>query len=328
MKSEEESKTAAHYISRVSTRTAAKGRRGMGRLRLLFPLGGIACSTHDIPAPFFIIGSGRSGNTLLRKLLCETEGIHIPPETYVLGKSIQSFSGMRHLSWEEIVLVTVGYFEFSPHRDTFGVSFAPAVDELLCLPKEKRTFAAILDHVYRFHAHAMDVSVSRWGDKTPLNVYWLPEIDCVFPSAQYIHIVRDGVDVACSYVRSNLYQSLEEAAMRWRSSVRLAEKFQSRRSQRCLTVRYEDLVKEPEVILARVRAFLDIASWPLREKEPRGRVRLGDVEKLAHHANVMKPVIASQIGAGRRELTPEESRILTPLINADLRRLGYPIVKV
>lgn len=39
--------------------------------------------------PFFIIGSGRSGNTLLRRILTKKNGIVIPPETYVLGKVIR-----------------------------------------------------------------------------------------------------------------------------------------------------------------------------------------------------------------------------------------------
>ena len=36
--------------------------------------------------PFFIIGSGRSGNTLLRTILETHPEVHIPPETYVIGK--------------------------------------------------------------------------------------------------------------------------------------------------------------------------------------------------------------------------------------------------
>ena len=40
--------------------------------------------------PFFIVGSGRSGNTLMRRVLQTSPELHIPPETFVLGDCIES----------------------------------------------------------------------------------------------------------------------------------------------------------------------------------------------------------------------------------------------
>jgi len=41
--------------------------------------------------PFFIIGSGRSGNTLLRSILSGSSDISIPPESYRLPFAIKKF---------------------------------------------------------------------------------------------------------------------------------------------------------------------------------------------------------------------------------------------
>ena len=39
---------------------------------------------------------------------------------------------------------------------------------------------------------------SRWAEKTPLNVRHLGWIYRHFPNARFIHVIRDGRDVACS----------------------------------------------------------------------------------------------------------------------------------
>ena len=51
--------------------------------------------------PFFIIGSPRSGNTLLRRLLTAHSQLHVPPETVVLRECILRFRhyGRFCLKW-------------------------------------------------------------------------------------------------------------------------------------------------------------------------------------------------------------------------------------
>ena len=56
------------------------------QFKYFFSERGIAYSGQQ---PFLlIVGSGRSGNTLLRKLLMENCNIYIPPESYVLGQEV------------------------------------------------------------------------------------------------------------------------------------------------------------------------------------------------------------------------------------------------
>ncbi|HEX6923051.1 MAG TPA: sulfotransferase, partial [Bacillales bacterium] len=57
--------------------------------------------------PFFIIGSGRSGNTLLRTILFQNPDIVIPPESYVLGKAIRRYRQLSWLEWEELCSVVI-----------------------------------------------------------------------------------------------------------------------------------------------------------------------------------------------------------------------------
>ena len=42
-------------------------------------------------APFFIVGSSRSGTTLLRLILCGHSRLHIPPETWFIADLVDRF---------------------------------------------------------------------------------------------------------------------------------------------------------------------------------------------------------------------------------------------
>ncbi len=65
--------------------------------------------------PFFIIGVGRSGNTLFRRILTAHSELHIPPETFVLGECIRKFKRYgRWLDWPDAVSLIMGLFAFHP----------------------------------------------------------------------------------------------------------------------------------------------------------------------------------------------------------------------
>ncbi|MFQ5494694.1 MAG: sulfotransferase, partial [Phycisphaerae bacterium] len=141
--------------------------------------------------PCFVVGAPRSGNTLVRRILTTNDQLHIPPETYVLAQVIRAFRRHRAQPWHHLVLLVLALFEFNPEFDRFGVSLRPLFKELRDAPRDARSLALILDRLYRYHGESVNRSCERWGDKTPLNIYCLPELRSVFPGAQFIHVVRD-----------------------------------------------------------------------------------------------------------------------------------------
>ena len=61
---------------------------------------------------------------------------------------------------------------------------------------------------------------ARWGDKTPGYVKSMREIQAYLPEARFIHLIRDGRDVALSVLKQTWGpQSIEAAAEKWRSRV-------------------------------------------------------------------------------------------------------------
>jgi hypothetical protein len=293
-------------------------------LKHLIPRAGYPLRNGARYRPFFIVGSGRSGNTLLRRVLYAHPDLHIPPETYVLGHTIRLFRQNRNLRWKDLVHLVLSSFEYYPAFDTFGVpTLRPLAVRLGKLLPAQRSLSAILDGFYRYHADVSERPCVRWGDKTPDNTYCLDAIRRVFPEAQFIHMVRDGCDVAYSYVYTGMFPTEREAAVIWSDMVRRGRRFCSSFPDCCLEVRYEEFVTRPEPSVKKVCGFLGIEYLPGMLDSGDVAANMGDVSALEHHSKVRAPIRTDSIGKGRRGFTGAQKKAVHEIIGSDLAELGY-----
>lgn len=277
--------------------------------------------------PFFIVGSGRSGNTLLRRILQAHSELHIPPENHALGAAITVYRRNRGLPWPHLVDLVLGTFQFSHGFDAFELELRPLAEQLHKAPDDERNLAHVLDAFYRFHAEVHEQRCVHWGDKTPLNTFNAFKVASVFPAVRFIHMVRDGVDVVESYVRAGLISSYEEAARRWSSSVETARRVQRRYAKQFFEIRYEELVREPTRIVRGVCDFLGIDFEPAMLSQTAHASSMGDVVRYTHHTRALLPISADSIGEGRRKLDPRTLRALSHVIGPQLEELGYePVI--
>lgn len=292
-------------------------------LHQLNPRRGYPLQNGENYRPFFIIGSGRSGNTLLRRILYSSPDIFIPPETYVLGRVVNLFKQNRHLDWKQIVYLILAQFEYHREFETFDLSLRPLAYELEKAPRGARSLAFLLDSFYQYCAKSKDKAFCRWGDKTPLNTFFLDEISSIFPHAQYIHLVRDGCDAIPSYVKSGIYLDIESAAQRWCDSIKKARKFISENSNNSIEIKYEKLVSEPEIVTRKIRDFLEIDFFEKMLVSDQSIEKLGDVVLRKHHNEVLNPISISGIGKGRSSLSDHDRQLLHKIIERELTELGY-----
>lgn len=273
-------------------------------------------------APFFIIGSGRCGTTLLRAALETEPSVHIPPETHVLGPLIRRYRWYSRLPWTELNKLILGTFEFHAHFAAFEITLRDLYLELLNVPAERLNLAHVLNRVYLEHAKSFKPSATRWGDKTPLNTFYLKEILSVFPDARFIHVLRDGRDVVRSYVELNRYD-IQEAAARWTRSVRLSRQFGRRHPDRFTEVRYEDLVHDPRGAIQSVCRFLGLQFSDRMLRHHEYDLKLGDVDLLSHHANVKNPISTTRVGRWREFFDDEEAEDVEKALGPALAAAGY-----
>jgi len=269
--------------------------------------------------PFFIVGSGRCGTTLLRRMLEASPEIHIPPEIWALHGSIPYFRRNRNMPWGHLVRYVLGWVQFQVN---FDIPLGPLVDQLLAAPKGSRSLAFILDSLYRYHGEKTGAELVRWGDKTPSNVEIVDEVLAVFPDAKYVHMIRDGVDVVSSMMKIGIKPSLERAARRWKRTVKKARSFSLRHPGICHELRYETLVTEPGPAVEGVCEFLEIG---FRVEMVTSLDHVQSMPDLSrdHLRNARRPISTASLGKGRRELTQEQKQHLQRLIGKELQECGY-----
>ena len=272
--------------------------------------------------PFFIIGSGRSGNTLLRSILSGNSDISIPPESYRIPFAIKKFHIFNNRDWEDIVPQVLKEFEDCKEFYTWEIDITDAQKRLENIADSKRTLSNIFDELFCTYTEKHSPGSKIWGDKTPMNTLYLDWIGTVFPRSKFIHIIRDGRDVASSYLKMERYDTILEAANRWINSIESAQSFGSKIKENYMEIRYEELVTKPEEVIKDTCDFLDIDYDSKMLDHTKQVKKLGDTDK-EHHSNLSKPISSDSVGKWRNNLSESDQESITKLLHKHLQRLGY-----
>ena len=178
--------------------------------------------------PVFILSSVRSGSTLLRVMLDSHSQIHSPHELHLIGLGVQ-LDG-RH--------VTTAMRELGADSDHLEYLLW---DRLL-------------------HREMVRHGKKRVVNKTPSDaLMWRRIVEC-WPDAQFIYLQRHPAAVTDSWHRNRSQWTRERTAedvRRYMTAMELA-----RVERPGLTVRYEDLTREPERELGRICSFVGVAFEP------------------------------------------------------------------
>jgi len=188
-----------------------------------------------------------------------------------------------------------------------------------------RTFTDAVRAV--FDAYATKRGKPRAGDKTPSYVIHMDLLAGLLPEGRFVHIVRDGRDVAMSYMDVPFGpKDMAEAAVFWRRRVG-AGRASGRRlgPGRYLEVWYEELVDQPEDILRRACAFLDLEFDPamLRYHERAEKILSSIPDQNRRlHANLSRPP-TKRVRDWRREMSPRQLAAFEIVAGDLLEELGY-----
>jgi hypothetical protein len=211
--------------------------------------------TTDYP-PLFVVGCGRSGTTMLRLMLDSHPQLAIPGEGHFIPythKILRRFITPEGTLDAEAVAVRIMR---TTHFRRWEVPDEVALRRVRKLSNPN--FGDVVEALYMSYADLH--GKLRWGDKTPIYVRRIPLLAELFGSARFVHVIRDGHDVALSYLSVPWGPStIWEVAQKWTRDVsagRLAGEALGPR--RYLEIRYEDLVASPEVELTRLCEFGDL----------------------------------------------------------------------
>ena len=284
------------------------------------------------PAPF-VVGVGRSGTTLLRLMLDAHLELAIPPETHFLPALIDAFEKVRPSPDELVAAVEThpGWRDFGMSEGELRGAFEGASDAAEAI----RAF---------YSAYAGRHGKPRWGDKTPVYIESISQIGGTLEEVRFVHLIRDGRDVAVSRraraaKRGREPTSAREEAETWRRRIEGARS-QAKDVAHYREWRYEDLVADSEATLREICEYLELefdasmldyhrgASERLAELSDlpgnRGKVRPRS-ERIAAHALTSEPPREDRLGRWRSELGPGEIAAYEAVAGDLLAQLGYEV---
>jgi hypothetical protein len=275
-------------------------------------------------SPVFVIGCHRSGTNLMYDTLLSAGGFAIYRASSPVYSTLIPLAGDLAIAKNREKLMQLWLRSKQFRRSGLG-------------PEEVRTkihnecrsggdfLRIVLGEVAR------NDSAERWAVYDPDNVLHIPTIKREVPDALFVHIVRDGRDIALSLTKMNGLRPLWwdrprhlfAAGLNWQWTVRKGRRYGQAFPDDYTEVHYEDLVNEPKQTLARLAAFLDhdldydrIVSTGL------GRVSIPNTTWKEESRTDFHPV-----DRWKEKLSPREIAALEMLIGDCLEEFGYALTK-
>jgi hypothetical protein len=267
--------------------------------------------TERLPFPF-LVGCGRSGTTLLRAMLDTHPDLAVPPESHFVVDLAGDGSYDRERFLAELYA-----------RDRFSLW---ELDRATLDAALRRTAPSDYAGAVRatFACWAASQGKRRWADKTPGYVLHIGRLADLFPEAVFFHLIRDGRDVAASFLELGWAGTIEEAASHWKLRVVRGQRAGAALAAgRYHELRYEDLVADPEPLLRRLCAAVDLEFSPqMLDHRTRAAEVVRTTSHPSYHRHLDQP-IASDLRDWRRDLGDEDVLRFELIAGDLLGRLGY-----
>lgn len=211
----------------------------------------------------FVVGCARSGTTLLQGMLAAHQRVFSLPETFFFAKVFPRRWIKRHLLWPAIkVRARLPQIVREMGRD----DLLPLAHVGLFQRDYHRPFVTVMDRM------ASDAGKDVWVEKTPWHIHCIDEIQRKIPDAYFIHIVRDGRDMVASLydatqrnptewaslpsISSFKGFSIKECVEFWNREVAISMFWRSHPQH--IMVRYENVVRQPQLVMKSLSRFLGV----------------------------------------------------------------------
>jgi hypothetical protein len=193
-----------------------------------------------------------------------------------------------------------------------------------------------------YEAYMEQQGKPRWGEKTPTYVQKMKLIQRAIPEARFVHVIRDGRDVALSVLDRTVRDlTAGTVAKRWKKKITRARE-DSPKLDHYMEIRYEDLILDTEPVLRKVAEFCELpwddAMLDYHERSGErlqemaralpgdGRAKELSVERrMATHAMTTKPPSADRVARWRTQMSAEQRAEFEAVAGDLLAQLGYPV---
>lgn len=232
----------------------------------------------------FIIGNPRSGTSLFRLMLNAHPNIISPPECGFLH-----WWYVKYKYWNQssntinCIDNFVNDLKSSKKIEDWNLDFDMLKQKII--QTKPQNYAHLGEIVYLMFAEQKGKKPLIIADKNNYYIKHISDLNEIWPTAKYILLVRDGRDVACSYLNIEklvtnspykpiLSNDISTIAREWvENNQKSIDFINTLNNDRSIVVRYEDVVAYPELFLTKVCNFLgvdfneEMLSYYIKNKE-------------------------------------------------------------
>ena len=270
--------------------------------------------------PVFVVGSPRSGTTLVYDMLLSAGGFAI-----YLGES----------SIFNVVAPRFGDLGVRKNREKMWHAWLGSKLFRASGIDPQRVETKILDNCRNagdflrtiMEEIARNQNALRWAGNTPEEILYLPLIKRTIPDALVIHVIRDGRDVALSlsrkrYIKPFPWKKREDAigaAIYWEWILKKGRTVGRTLGSDYMEIRFEQLVSDPPSTLNNLSSFLGHEL----DYDRIQRTALGSVSKPNTSFKTQSPQEFNPVERWKKDLAAHELAKIEGLIGETLTELGY-----
>lgn len=275
--------------------------------------------------PVFIVGSPRSGTTLMRLLLNAHPDIAIPHET-----GVYTLIFNRPIYWK--LLPAYFFLKRVSFYKKLNVGFKEATKHLAFF--DRLSIKNIINAL--FENYAWSNGKKYWGEKTPMHFRFIHQIKKHYPQSTVVFMIRDPRAVVASskrYINEKregddfwITGNMQEILNIWSFSVRYAIKYK----HQIYLLKYETLVDEPETTLKSICRQLGVKysnsmmEFYLNSEKQIPKNIKGELQPW--HKQTTNPINKYQIDKWREELNKKEIAFIEDNCKEQMKYLGYNLI--
>jgi hypothetical protein len=271
--------------------------------------------------PLFMFGFERSGTTLLSMMVGAHPSFAVPLSVTGLWYQYERRLGdFNHLKTRKDLELLVTHLLGEERIRLWDVRLQP--DDVL----DGLATSSFPEVVRKFHnLYAKEKCKPYWAN---LDIATLDGMDTAnrwFPDARFIHIVRDGRDVALSHETMPYgVANMAECAEHWVHRLTVNMKMGAiLGEQRYLAIRYEDLILETVATLEKICAFIGASfSRDMLAYQEMVREKVPDDKRWLWPA-LDKPPDASKVYAWKNKMSRAKLLVFEDTAGDMLKRLNY-----
>lgn len=269
------------------------------------------------PNYFFLVGSPRSGTTLLQTMLMRAQGVTMPPELHFVHITYKRRHRMADIrtdaGWEQARNAIKAR---CAHSD---IEMDHALFDELCAHSDRN-----YGDLFRCWLKAIGApeNATNIGEKTPNHCEWIPELATMIPEARFVHIMRDPRDSALSQ-REAFGRPALQAAVRWKRDLEMhRDCLRLMPRSRYMAVRYEDLVTDPGAVIKSLADFLGL-EYRDEMLDPAGREKKGFAAYEEHKLRTLEKVTSSRIGRYKGKMSAIDIAVIDHICGPIMTEMGY-----